>query len=153
VRIDTTRFGEVDIPEDKVISFPRGILGFDRLKAYFLMDYKDTSIKWLQAVDDPSVAFMVVDPFLFFPEYSPDISPVEKQLLEADYPADLVVMAIMNVRRDETPPQVTLNLQAPLVFNASKMRGFQIVMEKSRFGVREPINMNSGSGQREAVAG
>ncbi len=136
--IKTTRFGEVEIGDDKVIGFPRGILGFDHLKSYFLVDYKDTPIKWLQSTDDPDVAFMVVDPFLFFPGYVPELSPVEKNLLETQDLADLAVLAIMNVNRNQEP-QVTLNLQAPLVFNATHMKGFQIVLEKSKFGVREAV--------------
>lgn len=138
MKIKTARFGEVELANDKLISFPRGILGFDHLKAYFLMDYKDTPIKWLQSIVDPDVAFMVVDPFIFFPDYVPELSPVEKNLLEIQDPADLAVLAIMNVNRNQDPP-VTLNLQAPLVFNATYMKGFQIVLEKSKFSVREAV--------------
>ncbi len=138
MKIKTTRFGEVEIDDNKVISFPRGILGFDRLKTYFLMDYKDTPIKWLQSTDNPDVAFMVVDPLLFFQDYVPELSPVEKNLLEVQNPADVAVLAIMNVNRNQDPP-VTLNLQAPLVLNATSMKGFQIVLENSKFGVREVV--------------
>jgi len=140
VKIKTTRFGEVEIDDNRVISFPRGILGFDRLKSYFLMDYKDTPIKWLQSTDNPDVAFMVVDPLLFFQDYVPELSPVEKNLLEVQNPADLAVLAIMNVNRNQDPP-VTLNLQAPLVLNATYMKGFQIVLENSKFGVREVVTI------------
>jgi len=140
VKIKTTRFGEVEIDDNRVISFPRGILGFDRFKSYFLMDYKDTPIKWLQSTDNPDVAFMVVDPLLFFQDYVPELSPVEKNLLEVQNPADLAVLAIMNVNRNQDPP-VTLNLQAPLVLNATYMKGFQIVLENSKFGVREVVTI------------
>ncbi len=140
MKIKTTRFGEVEIDDNRVISFPRGILGFDRLKSYFLMDYKDTPIKWLQSTDNPDVAFMVVDPLLFFQDYVPELSPVEKNLLEVQNPADLAVLAIMNVNRNQDPP-VTLNLQAPLVLNATYMKGFQIVLENSKFGVREVVTI------------
>jgi len=138
VTIKTTRFGEVEIDDGKVISFPRGILGFDNFKSYFLVDYKDTPIKWLQSTDEPGMAFMVVDPFLFFPDYVPELTSVEKNLLEIQDSADLAVLAIMNVDRNQKP-QVTLNLQAPLVFNATHMKGFQVVLEKSKFGVREAV--------------
>ncbi len=138
MKIQTTRFGEIELDDNKLISFPRGILGFDHLKAYFLMDYKDTPIKWLQSRDDPDVAFMVVDPFLFFPDYVPELSQVEKNLLEIQDPADLAVLAIMNVDRNQKQP-VTLNLQAPLVFNANDMKGFQVVLEKSKFSVKEAV--------------
>jgi len=140
VKINTARFGEVEIPDDKLINFPRGILGFDHLKKYFLMDYKDTDIKWLQSAEDPEVAFMVADPFPFFPGYQPEMSPVEKKLLDIRDPADVAVLAIMNVSRNGEP-MVTLNLQAPLVFNAEKMTGFQVVMEKSKFGVKEAVSV------------
>jgi len=140
VKIQTTRFGELEVADDRIIAFPRGVLGFDQLRSYLLMDHGDTPIKWLQSTEDPDVAFMVVDPFLFFPDYVPDISPVEKKLIDIKDPSEVAIMAIMNVQQDRDPP-ITLNLQAPLIFNAARMTGFQIVMEKSKFGVREAVTL------------
>jgi len=138
MKVRTTRFGELEVPKEKIIHFPRGILGFDRITRYFLMDYEDTPIKWLQSVEDPEVAFMVVDPLMFFPDYGPELSAVEKELLGLKKPEDFALLAVMKVSRDKEP-RVTLNLMAPLVLNASTMCGFQIVMEKSRYRVNEPV--------------
>lgn len=144
MKINTSRFGEVEISEEKVISFPRGILGFDHLQSYFIMDYKDTDVKWLQSAEDPDVAFMLMDPFPHFPEYKPEMSPVDRRLLDAENVSDLVVLAILSVCREgEADPYATMNLQAPLVFNVSRMIGFQVVMEKSKFGVREAISLQT----------
>ena len=62
VKIETSRFGSLEVPEDRVIRFPVGLLGFPRLNRYILIDYKDTPLKWLQSVEDPDVAFIVTDP-------------------------------------------------------------------------------------------
>jgi len=144
VKINTSKFGEVDIAEEKVIRFPRGILGFDHLKSYFIMDYKDTAVKWLQSTDDPDAAFMIMDPFEHFPEYKPDLSPVDRRLLDVNDVSDVVVLSIITVvREEEQDPYVTMNLQAPLVFNVGSMVGFQVVMEKCKFGVNEIISLQT----------
>lgn len=144
MKINTSRFGEVEIADEKVIRFPRGILGFDHLTSYFIMDYKDTDVKWLQSIEDPEVAFMIMDPFPHFPEYNPEMSPVDRRLLDVQEASDVVVLAILNVYREgDADPYATMNLQAPLVFNVDKMIGFQVVMEKSKFGVREAISLQT----------
>ena len=63
ISFDTSRFGRLEVGKDKIIDFPTGLIGFPDIKRFILMDYKDTSLKWLQAVDDPDVAFIVTPPF------------------------------------------------------------------------------------------
>ena len=64
VCFETSRFGKLEIAEDKIIKFPAGLLGFPHVKRYALLDYEETPVKWLQAIDDPHVAFIVMDPTL-----------------------------------------------------------------------------------------
>jgi flagellar assembly factor FliW len=92
IRFETTRFGSVELPEDKMISFPEGILGFPGLKRYILIDYEDTPVKWLQAVDDPDVAFIVMPAQSLSPDYSLQIDKQIKDLLKLEKEEDLVVL-------------------------------------------------------------
>jgi len=65
--VRTTRFGDVDIAEDRVITFPKGLLGFADNKRYCLFEpNEDACFYWLQSLDDPTLAFVVTDPALFF---------------------------------------------------------------------------------------
>ncbi|MEO5357725.1 MAG: flagellar assembly protein FliW [Nitrospirae bacterium YQR-1] len=128
--IPTTRFGTVELDSSKVISFPEGILGFPQLKRYVLMDYKDTQVKWLQAVDDPEIAFIVTDPAVLLPGFSIVLDPTTKKFLELENPEDLLVLVIIRVENKK----VIANFMGPLIFNATLMRGVQVVLDKDVTG-------------------
>jgi flagellar assembly factor FliW len=123
--IETSRFGTLEIDEDKLIIFPEGLLGFPNLKRYILIDYKDTPIKWLQSVDDSYTAFIVVEPTLLYPDYSINLDSITREFLQLKNDCDLTMLVIIRVEGE----QVIANLNGPLLFNASLMRGIQIVID------------------------
>ncbi len=134
VKIVTTRFGEIEIDEKRIITFPMGIPGFAELKRYVLIDYKDP-IKWLHAVDDPDVAFIVINPFVIFPSYSVDIRDDEESFLGIKVPADVVVLTILSV----TNKSITANLRAPLVLNSANYHAAQILIDDERYDFNTPL--------------
>lgn len=127
VQLETSRFGALEVAEDRIISFPDGLLGFPDIKRYILMDYKDTPLKWLQAVDDPDLAFIVTEPAVLFPDYKVRLDPATKQYLRIENEEDLAVLMIIRVEGEN----VIANLQGPLFMNASSMVGAQIVVDKA----------------------
>jgi len=134
VKIVTSRFGEIEIEEKKIITFPLGIPGFADLKRYVLIDYKDP-IQWLHAVDDPDVAFIVVNPFIIFPSYSVDIRDDEELFLGIKQPADVSVLTILNVANSK----VTANLRGPLVMNSNNYLAAQILIDDERYDFHTPL--------------
>jgi len=136
ISFETTRFGRLEVSKDKIINFPTGLMGFSDHKRYILMDYKDTSLKWLQAVDAPHVAFIVVQPFEFFPEYSLRIEDSIKDLLEIKEDDDISILTILRVEGEK----VTVNLQGPLVINSLNKKGVQIVNDDPRFTCKAPLH-------------
>lgn len=134
MKVATTRFGEIEIDEGKIITFPLGIPGFPELKRYFLLDYKDP-IKWLHAVDDPDVAFIVMDPFSLFPAYSVDIDDEVELFLEIKEPTDTVIFTILTV----ADTVVTANLKAPIIVNSSNFKAAQILLEDDRYSFKVPL--------------
>ena len=134
MKIITSRFGEIDIDENKIIAFPMGIPGFSDLKRYVLIEYKDP-IKWLQAMDDPDVAFIVANPFAIFPDYSVDIQDDMEALLGISEPKDLVVLNILTVRDSG----ITANLKGPLVMNSANFKAAQILLEDEKYSFRTPL--------------
>jgi flagellar assembly factor FliW len=125
ISFHTSRFGIIEVQEEKIIHFPEGIPGFRQIKRYILMDYKDTHLKWLQAVDDPDVAFIVVEPRLIKPDFSLSVDEHARSLLELEEDNDLAVLVI--IRREGE--QVMANFQCPLLFNSSAMKGVQVCLE------------------------
>jgi len=135
ISFETTRFGRLEVSKDKIINFPNGLMGFSEYKRYILMDYKDTSLKWLQAIDAPHVAFIVMQPFEFFPDYSVKIEDSIKDLLTIENEDEISILTILRVEGEK----VTVNLQGPLVINSLNKRGVQIVNDDPRFSCKAPL--------------
>jgi len=83
LHIETTRFGSMQIDEWMIIHFPNGLLGFPDIKNYVIFDHdQDVPFKWLQATDEPELAFVIMEPFLFQPDYQAEIQEQDLQELE-----------------------------------------------------------------------
>ncbi len=135
ISFDTTRFGRLEVGKDKVIHFPEGIIGLPEDKRFILMDYKDTFLKWLQSVDDPNIAFIVVPPAEFFPEFSPKLDKKLRKFLKVENEDDLVVFAILRVDGDN----VTANMQGPLIINSMNKIGIQVLNDDPCFSCTTPL--------------
>jgi len=125
VAFNTTRFGQVEVGEDRVIRFPSGLLGFSHLHRYVLIDYKDTPLRWLQAVDDPGVAFLVADPKSIACDRTVTLGGDVAQFLQIEHEDDLAVLLILRVEGGK----VIANLNGPLAINSSRMLGAQAVID------------------------
>jgi flagellar assembly factor FliW len=134
--VRTTRFGVIQIAEDRVITFPKGLLGFPMAKRYCLLEPgEDACFFWLQSLDEPSLAFVVTDPALFVPEFSVPIRPEQMGELALASLEDAQVFVIVN-KVDNT---LTGNLQGPLVINTLTRQGEQMVLAEKRWTTRHPL--------------
>ena len=127
IKLKTSRFGELEVEEDKIVDFPDGLIGLPDTKQFILIDHKDTPLKWLQAVDDPDIAFIVVPPDEISESYNVDIDNKVQNYLQLDNDDDLAVLVTMRVDGDD----VIANLQGPLLINASSRKGVQVVLENA----------------------
>jgi flagellar assembly factor FliW len=125
IKFSSSRFGELEAKEEKIINFPDGLVGFPALKRFIVIDHKDTLIKWLQSIDDPDMAFIVASPDIMTSEYSISLDSTIKKYLQLEHDNDLVILLILRVEGEE----VVANFQGPLIINAQNMRGAQIVLE------------------------
>lgn len=137
MKIKTTRFGEIEVNDDKVIDFPEGIIGFHSLKRFVLLGKQSRLVMWLQAVDNPKVAFIVVNPFLFEPEYNPRIAQEDLDFLQVSDSSDLHILAIVVVPED--PQKMTANLLGPIVVNTKERLGKQVILLDGNYSVKHPI--------------
>lgn len=144
MRIDTTRFGEIEVEKDKLIEFPNGILGFPELKRYALLENNsDLPFGWLQAVDDKDTAFVVMDPLPIKPDYR--LSIKEKEITDIDImdESELCVLVILTIPSRDSQG-ITANLQGPLVINLANRKGKQVVLPDSGYTCKYPIFQESG---------
>lgn len=136
MEVVTTRFGTVDIAEDRVITFPRGLLGFQQQRRYCLLQPNDDAcFFWLQCVDEPGLAFVVADPAQFFPDYSVPVRPEQMQDLRLASLEDSQVFVIVN----KVGSTLTGNLQGPLVINTLERIGEQLVIAEKKWTTRHEL--------------
>jgi flagellar assembly factor FliW len=149
MQLRTTRFGVLDIPDDRVIEFPKGLLGFSQYTRYCLLEPGDDAcFFWLQCVDEPSLAFVVTDPSLFVPEYSVPIRPEQMIELKLGKLEEAQVFVIVN----KVEQTLTGNLQGPLVVNTHTRSGEQLVLAEKRWTTRHPLVQVAGQAARKAVS-
>jgi len=142
VKISTTRFGDINIDESRVIRMKGEMLGFEHLGKYVLLTQDEkTPFWWFQSVENGSVAFVVINSFAIKPDYEPVISDAEANLLEIASPEDAVLFSVVTIRSD--PFTVTANLRAPIMINAKKMLAKQIVLIDPDYPVQYTITENS----------
>jgi len=127
IEVRTARFGVLKVPEDNIVYFPEGLLGFSRLKKYVLLDYKDTYVKLLQSLDDPDITFGVINVFEIEPSYEFKIPESVLRLLELKRIKDAEVLVILRVEGEK----IFVNFQIPLVINPINRKGVQIIVENA----------------------
>jgi len=139
MKIDTLRFGTIEVDESRVITMKGCILGFNHLQRYIiLIQDKKTPLCWLQSLEDGAVAFVVIDPHMVKPDYRPEINKVHWEFLGISREEDLCLLSIVTIRRE--PFGVTANLRAPLVINMDQRLGRQVVLEDADYPVRYDIS-------------
>ena len=138
MKITTTRFAALNVEEEKMILMQRGVLGFEGCKRFvLLLPSADEPLLWLQAVDDPALAFVVANPAVIEKDYNPAIMEYELASLDIQRGADIVLLAIVTVHAQ--PWRVTANLRAPILINAANRRANQIVLDDPVYPIQYPV--------------
>lgn len=136
--VETSRFGKIEIQKEDVIFFPEGILGFDELHDFILVDDPSEEIfAWLQSCESEKIAFPVLEPELFTESYKVDLSRRELDALELKTIGEARLFSIITIPQD--PRLMTANLKAPLILNPRKRIGRQCVLQDHSLNIREPI--------------
>lgn len=140
MKFTTTRFGEIEFPEEVVLSLPAGILGFPGDRRYILLEHnvESSPFRWLQSLDSPGLAFIVVDPSMIDPRYRIDLDRDSALCIGTSNPADCAIIAIINVPH-ENPIAMTANLKAPVVINAENRIGRQLILSSNLFSLNAPV--------------
>lgn len=140
MKINTTRFGELQVNKDDIVNFQDGVLGFEKLKQYFIVDPGDsTLILWLQSTEDGSIAFPIIEPKIFKPDYVAKLVPSDMNSLELETLQNAKVYSILTIPSDIT--KMSANLKAPIVINNEKKIAKQIVLQDSKLPVNYEMYM------------
>ncbi len=150
MNIATSRFGDIDVDESKIIDMRGGILGFEHLKKYILhMQDEKNPFWWFQSLDDGKIAFVVINPFITKADYKPVIDDNDTKLLGIENAEHVVLLAIVTILQN--PFSVSVNLKAPIVVNTEKKIAKQVVLEDQTYPVRYYLT-TSDSGDEASTA-
>lgn len=139
--VTSTRFGSLDISEDRAIDFGPGILGFPDGQRYVLVEIEDDEdYFWIQSVEIDDVAFLCIRPWDFFPDYELDVPDDVQEQIELLDPADSEVFLLLTTHHeDDELVDITANLLGPIILNSSNRRARQVVLNNSEYSTREPL--------------
>jgi len=137
--INTVKFGDVEVEESRIFDFVMPIIGFNDLTRFVILDpNKDTLFKWLQSVEEPSLAFPIISVASLNYDYSVDLSDNVINELGITNAESLLVMNITSIPQDN-PRGTTINLLAPLIFNLDTHKAGQIVLSGSGYDISHPM--------------
>ena len=141
MQIQSSRFGWLSVDDDRVITFPRGLLGFPEHARFALLPSaagvapQDACFYWLQSADDPALAFVVADPALFFKDYAVPVredTTAELRLTDAGAIQQLVIC-------NKVGDWITGNLLGPLLVNSENRLAAQVVLTERKWTTRQPL--------------
>jgi flagellar assembly factor FliW len=142
IAIESSRFGALEIPEEAVLEFPRGLIGLGGVR-YTLLDRRpDSGFRWLHSLEDPALALPVADPRRFFVDFVLELSEEDRERVGTP---DLAAAEVyVTVRAAPDPADVVVNLRAPLL--VWERRGHQVLNVAPGAELRAPLFASGGEG-------
>jgi flagellar assembly factor FliW len=137
VRHVASSFGPLEVPAEQVLHFAQGLLGFAECREWVLLARGDAHSMWLQSIEHPELALLLIDPFVAFDGFALDVPATASAQLDAGHADDVLVLAPVTMARGNAP--ATANLRGPVLINWRARRGVQVVVDGGPWGVRETI--------------
>lgn len=136
MKIQTKPFGEVEVREADCLALPEGLIGFENYRRFVLLSSPgEQPFAWLQSLDDPKLAFVVVNPFeVMGARYRPALAEADLRELGLTKTEEVIFLCVVVVPED--PAKMTINLKGPIAFNEPAKRGKQVILANEEYGVR-----------------
>ena len=136
--VHTVNFGDLDVPEDKIITFKEGLPGFAQLHRFVILDLDELKpFQYLQSLDDPPISLYIINPFMVDPTYEFRLADSDMADINCKNSSELAVYAVATI--PENPGEATINLMAPIVVNEKDRLGKQVILIESRYSVKHPL--------------
>ncbi len=136
--VHTVNFGDLDVPEDKIINFKEGLPGFPQIHHFTILEIDEIKpFQYLQSLEEPPIALLIINPFLIDRDYRFDLSPADMEEIGSRDTGNVAVYAVATV--PENPEKATLNLMAPIMINEANSCGKQVILHESGYSVKHPL--------------
>lgn len=150
-QIETTRFGTISEEDFPIIKFDGGLPGFESECEFMMLPVpgsEDTPYMFLQSCSTPDLAFLMTNPFVFFPDYEFNLEDEVQEELGIEKRDDFVIFTLITIPNGEIS-KMTANLMAPLVISFTTAKGKQIILEKSRYSTKHELFSNAAQAKGE----
>jgi len=137
MQVHTKAYGKIEVDERQRIDFPYGILGFENFHNFILLDAQQQPFYWLQSLDVAEIAFVLIEPTIFRPDYTPDVPQEELHDIDIEKKEDMLVLTIVTI--PENYQDMTANLQGPILINREKRIGRQSISQNQNWKIRHKI--------------
>jgi flagellar assembly factor FliW len=147
LNINAKYFGEVSYEENEMIHIINGLFGFETYTKYLPLPFheEDDSMISLQNLEDETLSFILMNPFMIYPDYAPELSQEDLKELGASSIEDISFYVISVIR--EPIDTSTVNLKAPLIVNALNRKAKQIILEQPEYSFRHILNRTNKEGE------
>lgn len=137
MEVKTKVNGIVNVEEKQLVTFPEGLLGFEKFKKFALIDSEYEPFIWLQSIEESGLAFLMVDPFLICSEYEADIDDSSLKNIGVESAEDIIIMTLVTIPKDGSA--ITANFLGPIVINKKNRKCLQVVLNDSRWTTKFDI--------------
>ena len=141
MKIQTRKFGEVEIDDDKILTMPEGLPGFPGFERFALLeDPKSAPFCWFQSVEEPNLALIIINPYIFKPDYQIDLEGfITSRGWEDTAMEDLLVYAVVNITDRGGEKQIMANLVGPLIINSKNNETIQVAIANSMYSHQHDV--------------
>ena len=137
--IQTSRFGEIEVEENQIITLPSGLVGFSEDRRFVIReDNAAAPFLWLQSVDSNGLAFVMIEPHVSVSNYELELTQEHLNKLDAKNIEELRVFVLVTMAKEMK--DVTINLQGPLVLNPEKRLGLQFIIPDGKYSTRHLLS-------------
>ena len=138
-KIETLRFGQIEVEEEKIVHFKDGIPAFEEEHEFIIVPYDSESpYYFMQSLATPDLAFLITVPFIFFPDYEFELDDVVQHELDIKDQEDMLIYVLITIPGGKIE-DMTANLMAPVVLNKENMQAKQVVLDRSRYTTKHRL--------------
>lgn len=140
MEINTKYFGAMPYTEDEVITFQKGIFGFEENRRFILIRFEDENggLLCLQNIENEQLAFVVINPFSFMPDYKPVLAEADLKKLSVKSSEELLFYNICVL--DEDVSKSSVNMRCPLAVNGETKEAMQVILEDGQYAFKQPFH-------------
>lgn len=137
MEVKTKANGIVNVDEKQLVTFPEGLLGFEKYTKFALIDSEYEPFIWLQSTEESNLAFLMIDPFLICSDYEADIDDSALRNIGVYSAEDIIIMTLVTIPKDGSA--ITANFLGPVVINKKNRKCLQVILNDSRWTTKFDI--------------